>query len=90
TWAEDVYKGAVADVPVDSGDLARALEIRVEGSGATTDARVGIWSDDEYYGQYVEYGTSKMSAQPFMYPNVQRANRKVRGWVADGVAKRAG
>lgn len=48
-WAEDMYAGAVADVPVDSGDLARALEKRVKGSCATADAQVGVWTDDEYY-----------------------------------------
>lgn len=89
-WAEDMYAGVVADVPVDSGDLARALEKRVKGSGATADAQVGVWTDDEYYSQFVEFGTSKMAAQPFMYPNARRANRKVRGWVREGIDKRVG
>ncbi|MFJ9558051.1 HK97-gp10 family putative phage morphogenesis protein [Nocardiopsis sp. NPDC101807] len=87
-WGAEMYDGAVADVPVDSGDLARALEKRVKGSGATADAQVGVWSDEEYYAQFVEFGTSKMPAQPFMYPNARRANRKVRNWVREGIEKR--
>lgn len=31
-----------------------------------------------------------MAAQPFMYPNTRRANRKVRGWVRESIDKRVG
>lgn len=89
-WAETMHTGAVADAPVDSGDLAGALETRVTGKGATADARVGVWSKEEYYGQFQEFGTSKFPAQPFMYPNARRANKQVPGWVAEGIDKRIG
>jgi HK97 gp10 family phage protein len=87
-WAEDMYEGAIADVPIREGDLAAALEKRVKGGGATADAQVGVWDEDAYYGQFVEFGTSKMDAQPFMYPNAREANRKVPGWVKEGIEKR--
>ena len=89
-WAEDMHRGALADVPVREGDLGAALEKRVKGKGATADAQVGVWSEDEYYSQFVEFGTSKMDAQPFMYPNARRANRKVPGWIKEGIDKRVG
>ncbi|WP_433699099.1 HK97-gp10 family putative phage morphogenesis protein [Nocardiopsis sp. CA-288880] len=87
-WAEDMYAGALADVPVREGDLGAALEKRVKGEGATADGQVGVWDKDAYYGQFVEFGTSKMQAQPFMYPNARKANRKVPGWVKEGIEKR--
>lgn len=89
-WAEDMYTGAIADVPIDSGDLGSALEKRRSGSGATADARVGVWDEDAYYSQFVEFGTSKMAAQPFMYPNARQANKKVPGWVAEEFEKQVG
>ncbi|PRX90824.1 HK97-gp10 family putative phage morphogenesis protein [Allonocardiopsis opalescens] len=89
-WADAAYEGAVRDVPIDTGDLGSALEKRVRGSGSTADAEVGVWEDEEYYGQFVEFGTSKMAAQPFMYPNASAANRQVRGWVREGIEKRIG
>ena len=87
-WAEEMYAGAIADVPIDEGDLGAALEKRVKGGGPTADGQVGVWSEDEYYGQFVEHGTSKMEAQPFMYPNASKANKKVPGWIRDGVNER--
>lgn len=87
-WGDQMYEGAIADVPIREGDLGAALEKRVTGKGATADARVGVWSEDEYYGQFVEFGTSKMAAQPFMYPNASKANKQVRGWVKEGIEKR--
>jgi len=87
-WADEMYEGAIADVPIDEGDLGAALEKRVKGKGATADGQVGVWSEDEYYGQFVEFGTSKMAAQPFMYPNASKANKKVPGWIRDGINER--
>lgn len=87
-WAEDMYQGAIADVPIREGDLGAALEKRVKGQGSTADGQVGVWDPDAYYSQFVEFGTSKMDAQPFMYPNARTANRKVPGWVKEGIEKR--
>lgn len=87
-WAEDMYTGAIADVPIDSGDLGAALEKRVKGKGPTADGQVGVWSEDEYYGVFPEFGTSKQDAQPFMYPNASKANKKVPGWIKDGINER--
>lgn len=89
-WAEQVYAGAVADVPKDTGDLVRALEKRLKAAGAKSDAQVGVWDKDAYYGQFVEWGTSKMAAQPFMYPNASRANRNIRAWVREEFERRVG
>ncbi|GAA0989239.1 hypothetical protein Q7689_09790 [Nocardiopsis tropica] len=87
-WADEMYAGAIADVPIDEGDLGAALEKRVKGRGPTAEGQVGVWDADAYYGQFVEFGTSKMAAQPFMYPNAAKANKKVPGWIRDGINER--
>ncbi|MDT0305064.1 HK97-gp10 family putative phage morphogenesis protein [Streptomonospora wellingtoniae] len=87
-WADTMYEGAIADVPIDSGDLGSALEKRRSGSGATADAKVGVWEKDEYYGQFQEFGTSAFPAQPFMYPNAKKANKQIRGWVREEFEKK--
>ena len=78
-------ESGTAELQVRETDL-RAMVREV----VAADAQVGVWTDDEYYSQFVEFGTSKMAAQPFMYPNARRANRKVRGWVREGIDKRVG
>lgn len=87
-WAADTLQHAVAGVPVRSGNLGSALEKRVSGSGEQADAQVGVWEGDAYYGQFVEFGTSKMEAQPFLYPAAANANRQVPLWTRDAINKR--
>lgn len=73
-YATARYARAVADaveqdmidlVPVDTGELRES--IHVEGDGDTVYVSVGTdhWS-------YNEYGTSKMRAQPFIRPALNR------------------
>ncbi len=65
--------------PVDSGDLRDAIGYEVDGDTAEVKimnaSRQGVW-----YAQFVEFGTSKQSAQPFMGPAAERerANLRVR------------
>ena len=57
--------------PVDSGDLRDSIGYHVEGDTAEVKImganRSGVW-----YAQFVEFGTSKQPAQPFMGPAAER------------------
>lgn len=58
-----IEKRARQLVPVDTGKLRRSIEIEYENGGLI--ARV---TSDVEYAPYVEFGTRKMHAQPFMTP----------------------
>lgn len=73
--AEPIQDYAVGAAPVDSGGLARSITIRVMKSTVPGHASVRIgpaWAvynkDKVEYGRFSEFGTSKMSAQPFLRP----------------------
>ncbi len=59
--AFEVEKRAKEVVPVDSGTLKGSIQTKADGLQAT----VGVGAE---YGIYVEMGTYKMAAQPFMTP----------------------
>lgn len=64
--AADVKSTARTIVPVDLGNLKRSIHTRATGklsSDVTADASYAFW---------VENGTSKMSAQPYMRPSADR------------------
>jgi HK97 gp10 family phage protein len=56
-------------VPVDSGDLQRSIHTEVSAEGMFVVA-------DEEYAAFVENGTSKQAAQPFLRPAL---NTKIKG-----------
>lgn len=57
---------ATSYVPVDTGFLESTIEADTDGDTCWAEA----WAD---YAQYVEYGTSKMSAQPFFEEALETA-----------------
>ena len=59
-WMQD-------DCPVLSGNLQSSLTKKLSADGKT-----GAIYTDVPYGPFVELGTYKMAAQPFMYPNWKR------------------
>ena len=59
--AFDTQARARASAPVDTGNLRNSITVDAQG----TRARVGAEAD---YAIYVEMGTSRMAAQPFMNP----------------------
>lgn len=67
--ADDIVKDAQERAPVRSGDLKRSIERQGAGSESTVIAGVP-------YAVFVEYGTSRMGAQPFFWPALE-ANRPV-------------
>ena len=65
--AFDIESTAKALVPVDTGNLKSSIQTTQEGP---LTALVGPRDVD--YAVYVEYGTSRMAAQPYMRPAAER------------------
>lgn len=64
--ADSIAQDARARAPVDTGFLKGSIESVSLATGKSAEVRVGA-----YYGPYVEFGTYKMAAQPFLYPAAQ-------------------
>lgn len=58
----DIETQAKLRVPVDTGALRNSIQTEME-----TDTSGVVFTNQEY-AAYVEYGTSKMAAQPYMTP----------------------
>jgi HK97 gp10 family phage protein len=84
--AKKVAADAAQRAPVDTGRLRAG--ITVEGSGMNSTV-----TSEAPYSHYVEYGTSRMGAQPFFWPALE-ANRPVylAAWraILAGTGQRAG
>lgn len=59
-----VERAAKSKCPVDTGRLRNSLTYRKEGDAVTVGSNVE-------YAPYVELGTSKMKAQPYLLPAMQ-------------------
>lgn len=59
---------ATQNVRVDTGHLKQSIAVRIVKSGR--DQVIGELSDNADYAAYNEFGTYKMSAQPFIRPGV--------------------
>lgn len=71
--ALDIERDAKIAAPVDTGNLRNSIshEIRAQGglSGGSIIAAIGPTAE---YGAFVEYGTSRMSPQPYLGPAFDR------------------
>lgn len=72
TAGTDVQKDAKAKVPRDTSRLHNSIKNYAEDGGFTS-----IIETDVEYGPYVEFGTYKMSAQPFMMPAFEKNTKKL-------------
>lgn len=63
----DIQRIAQSMVPVRTGNLKNSIGVEFENDGFTS--LVGPTAN---YGAYVEYGTSKMAARPYMNPAAAR------------------
>lgn len=79
-WADDVQTDAQAVVPVDTTKLQRKIRKRVRATSGEVIA-------DTRYARYVELGTSRQEAQPFLYPAFAR-HRDVTPYVRDALDRR--
>lgn len=59
----DVVRGAQQLAPVDTGHLRSSIGVDIDPDGLGFEA--GPYAD---YGHYVEFGTSRMSPQPYLLP----------------------
>lgn len=64
TNASELERNAKDIVPVDTGTLMRSINTQMEDGGKTA-----IIEPDTDYMTYVEYGTYKMAAQPYIRPS---------------------
>ena len=76
--AANIDRDAKTLAPVDTGNLRASI-----GTTFTGDGRAGVMRAEigptAHYGIYVELGTSRMAAQPFLAP---ATDRHVPGWQA--------
>jgi HK97 gp10 family phage protein len=82
---DEIRQEAQAIVPVATGTLQRSIEIIDESKDSKTQLVVGSKLE---YAPHVEYGTSKMSPQPYLTPAYQRVAHKLRSKVADNIRSR--
>lgn len=66
--------------PVDTGNLRNSITHEVEGQ----EARVGSALE---YAKFVELGTSKMAAQPYLYPALEQNKGNIKKIFKDAVKK---
>lgn len=66
---EDLAAKASENAPVDTGTLRASVHVEsVVASGFTVTGTVATSGESNEYAAYVEGGTSKMGAQPYMEP----------------------
>lgn len=86
--ADIMQKATENAAPVLTGNLKRNIEKSDPQNG-----EVEVYVDNQgnaYYGYMLEYGTSKMAAQPFMGPAFNQSKGKMQQAMADSIRKRLG
>lgn len=59
------------NAPVDTGALKRGIGLEIEDGGMTA-----VSEATEHYAGYVEYGTRKMQAKPYMKPAFDKVKKQ--------------
>lgn len=69
--ASDIERDAKQNAPVDTGNLRASIGATYTGDGRMSrmSAEIGPTAN---YAQYVELGTYKMAAQPYLFPAADR------------------
>lgn len=67
-----------------TGNLYNSIKTKVEDNEDEVEAKVGT---DVDYGTYLELGTSRMPAKPYLYPALKDNVDKVVNKVADAIRK---
>lgn len=70
--AEDIARDARQLVPVDTGDLQASITTESLTAGKEAEVQVG-----EDYAGFVEFGTVKMAAQPYLGPAAEQHENDV-------------
>ena len=74
--ARPVVASAKSKVPVRTGKLQRGIQQRVHVGAGSADALIGF-DRKQFYGRFIELGTSKMSARPFLRPALDESQSKI-------------
>lgn len=72
--AEPVVEEAQRLAPRRSGDLARGIAARVSVRKTQAEAVISF-AKEQFYGRFVETGTSKLPARPFLRPALDTRSR---------------
>lgn len=91
--ADELVSAQRSLAPVDDGDLRNSIKWRetgelsreVKAGGAATTVDTGRYDYD--YALGVEFGTSKMAAQPFFWPGYRLVRKRVRSRIKRAVTK---
>ncbi|NSW92317.1 MAG: HK97 gp10 family phage protein [Firmicutes bacterium] len=85
--AKIVLDDAKARAPVDTGELRDNMTMRVvEKDRSQVEIDVGP-GKDQFYGLFIEQGTSKMAAKPFLRPALDENKEKVQKAITDEIEK---
>ena len=81
-----IERDAKINCPVDTGYLRNSISAKYEGIGTdkpTCEILIGA-----EYATFIEYGTSKMAAQPFLRPAVEKNRDKINEMIKDAMKKK--
>jgi HK97 gp10 family phage protein len=79
-----VEREAVPLTPVDTGRLRGSYEIKFETFGGFQPIK-GILEPTAFYAIFVEEGTRRMRAQPYLHPGLQNAMPEINKEFGDGL-----
>jgi HK97 gp10 family phage protein len=70
-------------VPVDTGQLKKSLSIRAlkrsrSRFGVSVQTKEGLFKGEQFYGGFIELGTKKMQARPYLRPALYDNEARVR------------
>jgi HK97 gp10 family phage protein len=98
-----IKNAAQQKVPVDTGNLKKNIIVKriPQGESSLTSEHIvtvrqgkltkkqkGSGLQDAYYGRFVEHGTSKVAARPYMRPAFDQNKEKAVQAIKDRIAKR--
>lgn len=85
--ADPVLQDAKGSAPVRTGKLKKGLKItRVKKKEGVKYILVGVDRGDNseiFYGKFIEFGTSKMTARPFLGPAYQKNKDNIKRTIAE-------
>lgn len=82
--ARPVVAAAKSKVPVRTGALKKGISQRVSVRGSKAEAIIGF-NRKQFYGRFVELGTSHASAKPFLRPALDESQRKIEQAFAEAI-----
>lgn len=85
--AEPVLEDAKRNVPIKTGKLKKGLKItNVKRKEGAKYILVGVDRGDNseiFYGKFIEFGTSKMPAKPFLQPAYEKNKDNIKRTIAE-------